>query len=79
MALGKKPTGGERRPQVCRKQGPNSKPKGGPKKPEAREKGALPMKPTVFDLAGAEISRTRHASPRFYRSLPVPAKAAAVT
>jgi hypothetical protein len=32
MALGKKRSGGERRPQVCRKQGPNSKQKGEPKK-----------------------------------------------
>ena len=89
MALGKKPTRGGRRPQVCRKEEPTRKLKGGHKKSKAREKDVqtpgllisrnLPTKPAFSDLpVKPEIAPTRYASPRFYRSLPVSAKAPAV-
>ena len=60
MALGKKPTRGGRRPQVCRKEEPTRKLKGGHKKSKAREKDVqtpgllisrnLPTKPAFSDL-----------------------------
>ena len=89
MALGKKPTRGGRRPQVCRKEEPTRKLKGGHKKSKAREKDVqtpgllisrnLPTKPAFCDLpVKPGIAPTRYASPRFYRSLPVSPKAPAV-
>jgi hypothetical protein len=89
MALGKKPTRGGRRPQVCRKDKPTRKLEGKHKKSKAHEKDVqargllisrnLPTKPIFFDLTvKPEITRPPYASSRFYRSLPVSAKAPAV-